>query len=383
MQINQDFFHIKKIQIPSNVQITVVWLRPTITGLRPTTENKVKPIFRHEIHELISPGFSFDVVSAKPNTFITDNGSEIDLPVGYDLQLGFSASAIQDLRSGQGSNSNTHSIYKTGFAAGKNGAAILVKIQGPLGELVLDLKKMDSAGLAYLFLKKGGEANQTQILEIYVKKEIRRRPIPFTFFGFSTGIIGKAETAQSSPKYSLPNMTLATGSSGNRQTKAFFGSLVSSIQNSIYGISQGFLIYLELHGIGFRAILHERIHSVGPTVGKQSLCFPGLHSQTGGRSRAQVPDTHLHEGPANLERPVPFQEIEFKIGQTHDIFYKIPKNIRAFSLKPSLICFYGIEKNQITQLASEIKNLKLPEPYKGKGIRFKDQIIKIKIGKKK
>jgi ribosomal protein L6P/L9E len=372
MQINQDFFHIKKIQIPSNVQITVVWLRPI-------TENKVKPIFRHELHELISPGFSFDVVSAKPKTFITDNGSEIDLPVGYDLQLDFSVSAIHH---GQSSNSNTHSIYKAGFAAGKNGAAILVKIQGPLGELVLDLKKMDSAGLAYLFINKGGEANQTQILEIYVKKEIRRRPSPFTFFGFSTGIIGKDETAQSSPKYPLPNMTLATGSSRNRQTKAFFGSLVSSIQNSIYGISQGFLIYLELHGIGFRAILHERIHSVGPTVGKQSLCFPGFHSQTG-PTVAQVPDTHLHEGPANLEKTVPFQEIEFKIGQTHDIFYKIPKNIRAFSLKPSLICLYGIEKNQITQLASEIKNLKLPEPYKGKGIRFKDQIIKIKIGKKK
>jgi large subunit ribosomal protein L6 len=61
----------------------------------------------------------------------------------------------------------------------------------------------------------------------------------------------------------------------------------------------------------------------------------------------------------------------------------MPKNIRAFSLKPTLLCLYGLDKIQIMQTASEIRNFKRPEPYKGKGIRFKDEIIHLKIGKKK
>ena len=178
----------------------------------------------------------------------------------------------------------------------------IILLQGPLGSIKLDLKKMDSSGLGFFYIN-----NKTNELEIYVKKI-------------------------------------------SKKAKSFFGSLIAFFQNNFYGVCQGFLIYLELHGVGYRAILHERHSSVG------------IKSSPGAKS---------------------LQEIEFKIGQTHDIFYTIPENIRIFSLKPNLFCLYGLEKTQITQIAAEIKNLKLPEPYKGKGIRYKDEIIQIKVGKKK
>jgi len=167
----------------------------------------------------------------------------------------------------------------------------IILLKGPLGFLELNLKKIDSLGFGFFHINE-----KTNELNIYVKKV-------------------------------------------SKKSKAFFGSLLSFFQNSLYGICQGFLIYLELSGVGFRAILHEKAEGV--------------------------------------------QEIEFKIGQTHDIFYVVPKNIRVFSLKPTLFCLYGLEKTQITQIAAEIRNLKLPEPYKGKGIKYKDEIIIIKVGKKK
>jgi large subunit ribosomal protein L6 len=177
----------------------------------------------------------------------------------------------------------------------------VVLLKGPLGLLELNLKKIDSLGLGFFFVNK--KSNE---LEIYVKKN-------------------------------------------SKLSKAFFGSLVAFLFNSLNGVSQGFLIYLELTGVGFRAILHER------TI----------------RSEALGSD------------PFILQEIEFKIGQTHDIFYVIPKNIRVFSIKPTLFCLYGIEKTQITQIAAEIRNLKIPDSYKGKGIRYKDEIVNVKVGKKK
>jgi len=76
-------------------------------------------------------------------------------------------------------------------------------------------------------------------------------------------------------------------------------------------------------------------------------------------------------------------QIEFKIGQSHERVYYMPENIHVFSLKPTLLCFYGLDKIEITRIAAEIRDFMRPEPYKGKGIRYKDEEIQIKIGKKK
>ena len=164
--------------------------------------------------------------------------------------------------------------------------------EGPLGLIEIDICKIDSLGLG--FFRINSELNQ---LEIFVRKT-------------------------------------------SKNSKAFFGSILSLCQNNIHGVCQGFLVYLELTGVGFRAMIHD----------SQSSSI---------------------------------QKIEFKIGQSHEIIYEMPQNIRAFSIKPTLLCLYGLDKMEITQIASFLRSFRPPEPYKGKGIRYKDEVIRIKVGKKK
>jgi large subunit ribosomal protein L6 len=129
---------------------------------------------------------------------------------------------------------------------------------------------------------------------------------------------------------------------GARGPQSLLRSLESFFRNHFEGISQGFLLSLECVGVGYRAVVHETQTDAGLV-----------------------------------------QKIELKIGQSHELFYELPRNVRAFSLKPVLFCLYGIEKQQVTQIAAELRQLKPPEPYKGKGIRFKDEILRLKEGKKK
>jgi large subunit ribosomal protein L6 len=122
---------------------------------------------------------------------------------------------------------------------------------------------------------------------------------------------------------------------------AWLGSMVSFFQKQFEGVSQGYLITLECIGVGYRVNVMEK---------------SGASSS---------------------------QSLELKLGQTHDLFYELPPNIRAFSLKPSIFCLYGINAQEITQVAADLRQLKPPEPYKGKGIRRKDEVIRLREGKKK
>ena len=74
----------------------------------------------------------------------------------------------------------------------------------------------------------------------------------------------------------------------------------------------------------------------------------------------------------------------FKLGYSNDIKFNIPKNIKIkISNKKILnLIVSGIDKQEVHQTAANIRKLKLPEPYKGKGIRYKDEVIKQKEGKK-
>ena len=100
------------------------------------------------------------------------------------------------------------------------------------------------------------------------------------------------------------------------------------------GISRGFLIYLKIVGIGYRA--------------------------------------HLEQNTLFL-----------KLGYSHDIIYNIPSSIKIFLLDPTLLCLFGIDKNQLTQIASNLRKLRKPSVYKGKGIRLLNEKINIKTGKRK
>lgn len=172
----------------------------------------------------------------------------------------------------------------------KSSGLNLWNFSGPVGSLEIDLQKIDTRGLSFARL---GKLSQSKTLELYVKK--------------------------------------TPGGSG------MIGTLASLCSNCILGVSQGFTVYLELSGVGYRANLL------------------GTESQT----------------------------LEFKVGQSHELFFQVPTGVKAFLVKPTQIGLYGIHKSQVTQIAAELRNLKLPEPYKGKGIRFKDEVILTKTGKKK
>ncbi len=209
-----------------------------------------------------------------------------------------------------------------------------ISFKGPLGFLEVNMTKIDSLGLGFLHMN-----TKSNELEIYVKKV-------------------------------------------SKESKAFFGSLLSFFQNNIYGISQGFLIYLELIGVGYRAILHENKNQ--ESASQRSLMKSSLINVSDRKTTESI--SIIQKTPSRFTStllPNSFQQIELKIGQSHEIFFQVPQNIRAFSVKPTLFCLYGLDKQQVTQIASEIRNLRSPEPYKGKGIRYKDEIVRIKVGKKK
>ena len=75
--------------------------------------------------------------------------------------------------------------------------------------------------------------------------------------------------------------------------------------------------------------------------------------------------------------------LNLQLGFSHDVSYKIPKDIKVTIEKSTTIKINGIDKELVGKIASEIKMLKPVEPYKGKGIKEKGQYVLRKEGKKK
>lgn len=116
-----------------------------------------------------------------------------------------------------------------------------------------------------------------------------------------------------------------------RQNRARHGLMRSLINNMVTGVSQGFEKKLEINGVGYRV-------------------------------QAQGTD------------------LKFNLGFSHDVIYHIPAGITA-SIEQNVITISGINKQQVGQVAAEIRTLKKPEPYKGKGIKYADERIIRKSGK--
>ena len=120
----------------------------------------------------------------------------------------------------------------------------------------------------------------------------------------------------------------------NQNSKRLWGMNRSLINNAIIGSSKGYEKTLELSGVGFRATLK----------GKQ---------------------------------------LNLQLGFSHDIHFDIPEGIKISVEKQTIVKISGADKQQIGMIASKIKSLRPPEPYKGKGIKEKGQYILRKEGKKK
>ena len=116
--------------------------------------------------------------------------------------------------------------------------------------------------------------------------------------------------------------------------KRLWGMNRSLLNNAITGTSKGYEKILELSGVGFRAALK----------GKQ---------------------------------------LNLQLGFSHDVNFDVPEDIKVTVEKQTLIKIFGYDKQQVGMIASQIKSIRPPEPYKGKGIKEQGQYILRKEGKKK
>ena len=120
----------------------------------------------------------------------------------------------------------------------------------------------------------------------------------------------------------------------NDETKRLWGMNRSLLNNAIMGVNSGYEKTLELTGVGYRAALK----------GKQ---------------------------------------LNLQLGYSHDINFDIPENIKITVEKQTIIKISGIDKQLVGMIAAKIKTFRIPEPYKGKGIKELGQYILRKEGKKK
>jgi large subunit ribosomal protein L6 len=106
------------------------------------------------------------------------------------------------------------------------------------------------------------------------------------------------------------------------------------IQNIVTGVTDGFEKRLEISGVGYRA---------------------------------QVQGKNL----------------SLALGYSHDVLYPIPEGVQIQTPKPTEIVVTGIDKQKVGQVAAEIRRWRPPEPYKGKGVKYANEFIFRKEGKKK
>jgi len=118
-----------------------------------------------------------------------------------------------------------------------------------------------------------------------------------------------------------------------RQSKALHGLTRTLINNMVVGVTEGFEKKLEIVGVGYRVL------SKGPT------------------------------------------QLEFQLGYSHPIVFDAPEGI-TFSVEgPTKLGVAGIDKQLVGEVAANIRKLRKPEPYKGKGVRYAGEQIRRKVGK--
>ena len=130
------------------------------------------------------------------------------------------------------------------------------------------------------------------------------------------------------------NMVYVKPRNESREARKMWGTSKSIINNLVVGVSEGFTRNLEINGVGYRA-------------------------QVQGKS------------------------LTLQLGFSHDVNYPIPEGIEIKCPDQNHIEISGVNKQRVGQVAAEIRSYRPPEPYKGKGIKYDDEYILRKEGKKK
>ena len=121
---------------------------------------------------------------------------------------------------------------------------------------------------------------------------------------------------------------------GDQQTRAMAGTTRALVNNMVIGVSQGFERKLQLIGVGYKA-----------------------------QAKGQV--------------------LNLALGFSHPIDYELPEGVVAETPNQTEILIKGVDKQLVGQVAAEIRDFRRPEPYKGKGVRYADEVVRRKEAKKK
>lgn len=120
----------------------------------------------------------------------------------------------------------------------------------------------------------------------------------------------------------------------SKRARAMWGTARARISNLVQGVSEGFTKNMEITGTGYRASVQG-------------------------------------------------SNLNLQLGFSHDVVYPIPQGITVKCERPTAISISGADKQAVGQMAAEIRAFRPPEPYKGKGVRYADEEILRKEGKKK
>jgi large subunit ribosomal protein L6 len=119
-----------------------------------------------------------------------------------------------------------------------------------------------------------------------------------------------------------------------KQARAFWGMQRTLVENLVTGVTTGYTKVLEITGVGYRASAQGR-------------------------------------------------NLKLQLGYSHDVDYAVPEGINIKTPDNTTVEISGIDKQQVGQVAAEIRRWRKPEPYKGKGIKYRGEFIFRKEGKKK
>ena len=122
--------------------------------------------------------------------------------------------------------------------------------------------------------------------------------------------------------------------SETKEHRMLWGTMRANIQNMVIGVSEGFKRKLELIGVGYKA-------------------------------QAQG------------------SKLKLSLGYSHDIDYEMPQGVQCATPQPTVIELTSADKQLVGQVASEIRSYRSPEPYKGKGVKYEEETVLRKVGKKK
>ena len=118
------------------------------------------------------------------------------------------------------------------------------------------------------------------------------------------------------------------------RSRVLWGTTRANLRNMVEGVSKGYSKALEINGVGYRAAVQGK-------------------------------------------------NLQLQMGYSHDVLYPIPEGITIKCEKPTAVLISGYDKQKVGQVAAEIRAVRPPEPYKGKGIKYDTETILRKEGKKK